>query len=444
MKSAVMKKTPPPCPLPEAERGRRSSPPSPLRGGGGGEGLRSTLSVLPVLLCCLAVTAVPSWAADLSVTGTAPPALSSFDRMMTSFLRERGLPGAALAVGRKGKVVYARGFGWADRKARQPVQPDALFRIASVSKPITAVAVLQLVECGKLKLDDSVFGRLGLKAPKKGFDQRWKLVSVRHLLTHRGGWDSERSGDPMFQSPTIVRELGIAPPALPPAIIQWMLGRPLDFDPGRKEAYSNFGYCLLGRLVEKASGQTYENYDQQHVLAPLGIKNMRIGRTLSAVPGEVKYYESGKGIAIMGPSLGKSVSWPYGTWCVEAMDAHGGWIASAPDLVRFAMAFDDPMNCKILRAKTIEQMFAPPNPAEAKKDAWYAMGWNVRPRQCAGKPNIWHGGSLDGTSTLLVRRCDGLSWAVLFNTRRERRKKEPADAIDPLMHGAADAVKRWP
>jgi N-acyl-D-amino-acid deacylase len=381
---------------------------------------------------------------DLPVTGKAPTALASFDKLMTSFVRKHRLPGAALAVGRSGKVVYARGFGYADREAKRPVQPQSLFRIASISKPITAAAVLQLVERGKLKLDASVFALLGLKPPKRGFDPRWKQVTVRHLLLHRGGWDSGKSFDPMFRSPAIVSELRVKPPAMPKAIIRYMLGKPLDFDPGTKEVYSNFGYCLLGRVVEKASGKTYEEYVKQSVLAPLGIKTMRIGQTLEPVANEVKYHNPETALAIMGPSLGRRVPVPYGVWCLEAMDSHGGWIASTADLVRFAMAFDNPLRCKILKAKSILLMFAPPTLAEAKKDSWYAMGWSVRPNQCLGKPNTWHGGLLDGSSTLVVRRCDGLTWAVLFNAARVKDKKQPADMIDEPLHEAADKVKKWP
>ena len=337
-----------------------------------------------------------------------------------------------------------RGFGFADREAKRPVLPQSLFRIASISKPITAVAVLQLAERGKLKLDAAVFALLGLKPAKKGFDARWRKVTVRHLLSHRGGWDSDRSFDPMLASDDIVEELGVEPPAMPQAIIRFMLGKPLDFDPGSKEAYSNFGYCLLGRVVEKASGQTYEEYVKQHVLAPLGITTMRIGRTLKPAPGEVKYYAKDQARAVMGPARGKRVPLPYGCWCLEAMDAHGGWIASAPDLVRFAMAFDEPAKCKILKPGSIQQMFAPPTAAEGKKEVYYAMGWIVRPNQCHGKPNIWHTGGLDGTSTLLVRRCDGLTWAVLFNADKRTKKEEPAGAIDGLIHEAADEVKEWP
>ncbi|MGH7172056.1 MAG: serine hydrolase domain-containing protein [Gemmataceae bacterium] len=396
-------------------------------------------------------------AEKVEATGRANPRLASFDQLMKRFLHEQELPGAALAVARGGRVVYARGFGYADRATKEPVQPNALFRIASISKPLTAVAVLQLVERGQVKLDDSVFEVLRLKKPGEGegrFDSRWKKTTIRQLLQHRGGWDRDKSFDPMFRSPAIVEELHVKPPARPDDILRYMLRRPLDFDPGARYAYSNFGYCLLGRVIEKVSGQSYEGYVRKQVLAPLGIRSMRLGATLleKRARGEVKYHVSDKATApaVMGPRLGKRVPLPYGAWCLESMDAHGGWLASAPDLVRFISAFDDPHHCKILKAKSIDILFARPPGAAGQeangkpRAAYYACGWMVRPIGSTGHANIWHGGSLDGTSTLLVRRHDGLAWAVLFNSRASGKKKEPASAIDPLLHQAADAVKNWP
>ncbi len=126
----------------------------------------------------------------LSVTGQAVKGMESFDTLMTSFLKRHGVPGAALAVVRGGKIIYARGFGYADLVAKAPVQPESLFRIASVSKPITSAAVMQLVERKKLRLDDRVFDVLKLERAGKGkVDPRLKTVTVRHLLLHTGGWD---------------------------------------------------------------------------------------------------------------------------------------------------------------------------------------------------------------------------------------------------------------
>ncbi|HEY7158001.1 MAG TPA: serine hydrolase domain-containing protein [Gemmataceae bacterium] len=403
---------------------------------------------------CASALAYPP-AAEMEVTGRADPRLASFDRLLTTFLQEHKLPGAALAVARNGRLVYARGFGHADRAAEESVRPEALFRIASISKPLTAVTVLQLVERKRLKLDDRVFAVLQLQQPKESeFDPRWKKVTILQLLQHRGGWDRDKSFDPMFRSRTIVKELEVRPPARPRDIIRYMLRRPLDFDPGTKYAYSNFGYCLLGRVIEKVSGQSYEEYVRKNVLAPLGIRDMRLGETLleKRARGEVKYHvpKGAVGPAVMGPQLEKPVPLPYGAWCLESMDAHGGWLASAPDLVRFAAAFNDPQRCKILKPKSIEVLFARPPGASGHKpngeprDAYYACGWMVRPIGDTGKANTWHAGSLDGTSTLLVRRQDGLTWAVLFNSRNSAKKVEPAATIDPLLHEAADAVKNWP
>jgi len=410
------------------------------------------------LLLILTVRAEPPKAkpdGDLPVSGKANPNLASFDRVMEKVVREHHVPGAALAVARNDRIVYTRGYGYADRDKKEPVEPNALFRIASVSKPFTAAAVLQLVQSGKIHLNDKVFHVLELKVPVPDdpnvkFDERWKNVTILDLLQHRGGWDRDKSFDPMFRSPDICKEMNVKPPADQEAIIHYMLRRPLDFNPGERMAYSNFGYCLLGRVIEKVSEKRYEEYVKEKVLAPLGIERMRQGRTLldERAKGEVRYYD-GEGTAILGPNIGKRAPEPYGCWCLESMDSHGGWIASAEALVRFGAAFNRPKQCKILDAKSIQTMFArPPGAAGEDKngkpaDSWYGCGWSVRPVG-GGKENTWHNGSLDGTSTLLVRRSDGLTWAALFNSREEVKGQEPAGEIDGLLHEAADAVKHWP
>ena len=385
---------------------------------------------------------------DFPATGKTEEQFAAFDRLMTSFVKQHQLPGASLAVAKNGQIVYSRGFGYADREKKETVAPNALFRIASLSKPITATAVLQLVERDKLKLDDLVFDVLQLKEPndpRVQFDNRWKRVTILQLLQHTAGWNRESSLDPMFCSTEIMKELNVATPVGPDAIIRYMLRRPLDFEPGSQYAYSNFGYCLLGRVIEKVSGRKYESYVCKEVLAPLGIESMKIGKSLAAdrARGEVKYYTSEEDRAVLGPQFGELVPQTYGAWNHEALDAHGGWIASANDLVRFAAALDQPANCKILSEKSIHEMFARPQgilgrtSGKSKSYYYYGCGWSVRP--VGDKLNTWHTGSLPGTSALLVRRSDGLTWAVLFNSREGERGAKPADAIDALLHDAANA-----
>ena len=417
-------------------------------------GVKRTITAAIVMMLALVPTS--SAMAELPKSGDCPDGLESFDRLMTSFLEEHEVPGAALAVVRDGKLVVARGYGWADRDAKRPVEPKSLFRIASISKPVTAVAILGLVEQGKLRLDDKIDGLLKPRPHLEDgatVDPRLRDITVRQLLRHTGGFDRSVSFDPMFRSVEFAEALGADPPAGTEQIIRCMWGRPLDFDPGARYAYSNFGYCLLGRVIEKAGGEPYESYVKRHVLAPLGIRDMRVGATRreKRAPREVTYHARGRPTspAVVG-KISEKVATPYGAWYHESLDAHGGWIASAVDLVRFACAFDDPERCAVLRKTSIATMFARPaglaghDRDGGPKPAFYACGWMVRPLPEVPGENHWHTGSLPGTSTILVRRHDGLRWAVLFNQRVSTGSRHVAATIDPLVHRAANAVKTWP
>jgi CubicO group peptidase (beta-lactamase class C family) len=384
---------------------------------------------------------------------SAEEAMSSFDRTVTEFMEARKIPGGSLAVVKDRRLVYAKGYGWADREKKIPVKPETLFRVASISKPFTAAAVLQLVERKKIKLEDKAFEVAGLLPAENSrhlADERVGRITVGQLLHHTAGWDRDRSGDPMFQWRRIARALNLAGPPEAHGIIRYMLGRKLNFDPGARYAYSNFGYCVLGRLIEKISGKPYGEFVRKSLLEPAGIKRMRLGATLQAAPNEAHYYTAGD---LKGPSLfpdtPRQVAEPYGTFSVEVMDAHGGWVATAVEMVRFAALLDDPRTSPLLQPTTLDQMYMPPPaPAWRRKtgaleDAYYGCGWMVRLVGGNGGANYWHTGSLPGTSSLLVRRWDGLDWAVVFNQRSEDDKL-PDGAIDGALHRAAAAVSRWP
>ena len=384
----------------------------------------------------------------IKATGISRSEFRSFDEMMETFLKQHRVPGASLAVTRAGKLVYARGFGYAELDGRRNVEPDSLFRIASISKPITAFAVLQLSQRGKIQLDEPVFPQLGLETNGDRRDQRLKDVTVRHLLQHTGGWDRNLSFDPM-SAPTraaVMKQFGLSYPFDPAYIVQFMLDKPLDFDPGTRMSYSNFGYCILGRLIHAASGKPYEKYVKQSVLAPMGIRRMQIGQTASYQPAEVRYYHRDKS-AVDRLLLSRGLA-------VEVYESHGGWIASTIDLVRFAHENDELVaktrrgRRQLLSPDHFLTMFARPggdvwlDSEGALKPSFYGCGWNVRPKT-TGR-NIWHTGSLIGSSTLLVRRHDGLCWAVLFNTRDGNDGKGLSGMIDPLIHKAAGEVQQWP
>jgi N-acyl-D-amino-acid deacylase len=390
------------------------------------------------------------------MTGAEIAALEPFDRLMQTFVAQNKIPGAALAVSNKSKLVYARGFGFAEVEHKKQVEPNSIFRIASVSKPITAVAILQLVEQQKLGLDDHVVDRLKLTGAEVELlkDPRWRQITVRQCLQHTGGWDREKAFDPIARPAAIAGTLHTQTPVPPADIVRYMLGRNLEFDPGSRYSYSNLGYLILGRILENVSHEKYETFVRKHVLSPLGIKSAVLGRALPEHRhnGEVHYYDTRNrtGPCLYPPHRGKAVPLPYGAENFESFEAHGGWTASAIDLVRFADAFNLPDLCPILKDTTIGQMWARPeglaghDTAGKPTDMYYGCGWNIRPVGNAGKSNTWHGGYIAGTSAFLVRRWDDKNWAVLFNTNDNPAGKSLFSLIDSRVHEAADSVKAWP
>jgi N-acyl-D-amino-acid deacylase len=229
-----------------------------------------------------------------------------------------------------------------------------------------------------------------------------------------------------------------------------MLGKPLDFDPGERYAYSNYGYCLLGRVIEKLTGQGYEAYVRENVLAPVGVTEMRIGATRleDRQPNEVRYYDSHLGDSVFAEDLGQPVSHPYGAWHLEAMDSHGAWVASATDLVKFASAFDSTENSPLLSQESIRAMFERPdglagyNTNGVPKERFYGLGWSIVTQEDGGFTTS-HGGSLPGTNTLLMRRPDGRNFAILFNTRHTAHTSRIVNAVLPQLTEAINAIEDW-
>ena len=367
--------------------------------------------------------ATPPAATEMPISGAAVPAMASYDQAIADLMRKHAIPGGAVAVLRDGKLIYARGFGYADVEKRTPVQPDALFRIASVSKPITAVAVMKLVEEGKLQLDDRVAPLIAHLAPAPGatVDPRWEQITIRQLLNHTGGWDRGRPDggfDPMFRPAIAAAAVGAPAPASAETVIRYMKGMPLDFNPGEKFAYSNFGYAILGRVIERVSGMPYEEYVRARVLQPVGANRTRLGRTRmgDALAEEVKYYLPG-GNTPMAPSVfpgeGQAPA-VYGSFYLEAMDSHGGWVSSAVDLLRFVTGVDGRANRPdILSSALVAEMTSNGAPVCANGTCHYAGGWFVRPTQ--GDATWWHGGMLAGNTSFLVRSSQNISWVALFN-----------------------------
>jgi CubicO group peptidase (beta-lactamase class C family) len=385
----------------------------------------------------------------VEVTGRAVPGLEPFDTAMLALLEKWRIPGASLAVAREGRIMLLRGYGLADRDTKEPVDPASLFRIGSLNKTMTAVAVLLLVEDGKLALDDKVVPVLGALGPRPQFikDSRVHDITIKHLLQHSGGFDRGKSGDPLFAPRAVdaAKRQGAPMPPTCETILRDTLEGELDFAPGGKFAYSNVGYCILGRLIERSSGVTYEAFIRSRILEPIGVTRMRPGRTLQKAPGEVTYYDYPDAPLVKpmpGLGLTQPVAAPYGLYSLEAMDSLGQWIGSPVDFLRFMMAIDDQRGPTLLSSASLRQMRARPDIPGAEDIAVY-YGFGVNVRRANWGDNWWHGGSQPGVSTLAVRYANGNAWVVAFNMRPRQLGEFSAEVDKALINAGAQVGRGW-
>ncbi len=389
------------------------------------------------------------------MTGTSIPSLHPVDQLVTNFMAKYGVPGGALGIVKDGRLVYVRGFGYANTKTSELVRPDSLFRIASLSKAVTAMAVLKLVQQGLIGLDQPAFAVLNYPAPTypgARVDPRLGSITIRHLLNHTGGWNRNTAIDPdggVGFDPTVnwtvraATDMRTSAPASARTVVRWMIGKPLQFEPGTQYQYSNFGYTVLGRIIEKVTGTNYEQFVRS-LLAQANISRMRIGggRQVDKLPGEVTYYDypgSPLTSSIFPQDTGP-VAWPY-NFSYSTMDAHGGWVASVIDLLRLVTAIDGRLpHTNLLSLASIATMTSRPSPPwKQTEEPYYGMGWLVR--NTPG--NWWHDGSLPGTRTEMVRAGNGFTWALLFNTRPFQDAAFYAE-MDNLGWKALAAVSTWP
>lgn len=364
-------------------------------------------------------------AADLPdlLTGVSVADALKVREVVVEFMTRHEVPGLSMAFARDGQLKVQGTFGFADREEKQPVLPEHRFRIASISKPITSVAIFKLIEEGTLALDDQVFADDRLLAtyldgPLAGRCRKSQAAGSDHdcptARTHV--W---RLGQPPA-GPDV--RPGCSRPG-PPGLIRWVLeNRPLDHAPGAEYSYSNFGYCLLGRVIEAVSGQSYDAFVQERLLTPAGVRGIVLGEREreNRLPDEVIYYGDGDD--------------PYGrSMNVRRMDSHGGWVASASELVRFGVHVDgNGPPADLLEEASLQAMTTP---SSANKG--YARGWAVNR---AG--NWWHMGSLNGSASILIRSHSGYSCAVLVNTRR--RNDDFKRDLDRLSWQVLRHIREWP
>ncbi|TAL63726.1 MAG: class A beta-lactamase-related serine hydrolase, partial [Bacteroidetes bacterium] len=260
-------------------------------------------------------------------------------------------------------------------------------------------------------------------------------ITVAHLLSHEAGW-TQRYGDQMFMPILIAEMMGVKPPANTKTIVRFALNKRLHFTPGSDRAYSNLGYSILGLVIEKVSGMSYEDYCRLAIFEPLGIYDMKIAGNLPTEknPFEVTYYEPSD--VLLKPSIygtGEMVTPSYGGNDIRALGGAGAWLATAPDLMRLLLAVDgfktrpDILNDESVRYMTdTDNGFAP-------------VGWKTT----VFNGTWWRTGSFPGSAGMMKRQSDGISWVVLFNSSAWNGP-EIYSYINNMMYRVLSQIKPWP
>ena len=321
--------------------------------------------------------------------------VDAFDKKVLTFMRNYNLPGMSVSVADKGKLVYSRGYGYADKENRERMDRGHMMRIASASKPFCSMAIQRLIDEGKLSLTDKPFAEGGILAEdypeiKAGNEN----ITIRNLLEHQNGWnDNVDPYDPMFSSATngMTSE----------ETIEYALKRyGFSDDPGKTYNYSSLGYCILGRVIEKISGMEYEDYMQQEVATKAGAYTVQVGSDSKdmRLPNEVVYY-SPDGYNAYGKNM-------------KRLDSSNGLVASTDDLVRICSAIDGFDGYpEIFPQSTLDRMFTPSAAYNR-----YGLGWRMNHSSLL--PGcMYHTGNIAGTASLMIRGGDGHHIALVNNSR---------------------------
>jgi len=310
--------------------------------------------------------------------------VEAIEVVLTAGVAQLGAPAVSVAIGREGRIVFAGGYGFADIENFVPAKADTVYRIASVSKVITAVAILQLVDAGRLDLDSPAREHCP-SFPEK----RWP-VTVRQLLGHRGGIRWYRDGESPLTRRFESLEEGLT----------LFRDDPLEFEPGTRFLYSTYGYSLLGCVVEGVTGHPFAEAVGEAVFAPAGMARTTPEDVRALVANRAHGYVRDGGGRLQNAALADM-----------SYKVPGGGISStAPDVARFGLAL---LGGRLIAQSTLDVLLAPREPVLGQSGTW-GLALPVDTRE--GHREAWHLGGQEGTATALyLRPDDGLVITVFSN-----------------------------
>ena len=362
----------------------------------------------------------------LTNTLSAQPELHAMDSIMQRYLKRWEIHGAQLAISRHDSLLYARGFGYADKDRKIPMEPSYIMRMASVSKLVTATGIMKLRDMGKIRLSDKVFGPKGILNDtfyvNSIRDKRYFDITVEQLLRHKAGF-TNYAGDAIFSTRYIMQQNRLTTPPDHRTLLRIVLRRHLGYTPGTAQRYCNIGYTLLSLIIEKRTGMSYENFMQRYVLYPAGCYDFHIaGNYLKdRRPNETVYYMHSSSVPV--PEFnnsGRMVVRCYGENDITTALGAGAWVASAAELCRLVASIDgDRIVPDVISPQAVKLM------TQEMPDHQFSLGWNVTPRN---RPWI-RTGSLVGTSALVLRYPDGECWVFITNTSTWKGHKFSQDTM---------------
>ena len=357
---------------------------------------------------------------------SAQPELHAMDSIMQRYLKRWEIHGAQLAISRHDSLLYARGFGYADKDRKIPMEPSYIMRMASVSKLVTATGIMKLRDMGKIRLSDKVFGPNGILNDtfyvNSIRDKRYFDITVEQLLRHKAGF-TNYAGDAIFSTRYIMQQNRLTTPPDHRTLLRIVLRRHLGYTPGTAQRYCNIGYTLLSLIIEKRTGMSYENFMQRYVLYPAGCYDFHIaGNYLKdRRPNETVYYMHSSSVPV--PEFnnsGRMVVRCYGENDITTALGAGAWVASAAELCRLVASIDgDRIVPDVISPQAVKLM------TQEMPDHQFSLGWNFTPRN---RPWI-RTGSLVGTSALVLRYPDGECWVFITNTSTWKGHKFSQDTM---------------
>ncbi len=307
------------------------------------------------------------------------------ERKVDTYLQESQFQGSVL-IAKGGKVLFSKGYGLANVEHKIPNSPQTVFRLGSITKQFTAVAILQLQEQGKLNVQDPI----GKYLPN--YPQRDK-ITIHHLLTHSAGIP-EITDFPNLSE--IQRH-----PSNPEKVIAYFKDLPLEFTPGTDSKYSNSGYIILGEIVEKVSGVTYEKYIQEHFFKPLGMKSTYLDRNQKLIPNRAAGYGIDPSGAVVNAEF-IEMSFPHGA---------GAMASTVEDLYLWDLALKEG---KLLSKASMEQLFQVQAVSEKNQIA-YGYGFFID----KDRKTVGHKGGIEGFRAASYRHLDNDLTIILLSNRED-------------------------